>query len=80
MKKNLYHVKNVTMSFNCINCDILEKNEQGLLKHQKSKLCLKYKNITFTCNLCHFQTKGIKNIRNHIDKLCKKQVIIDSIK
>lgn len=49
----------------------LEKfDTNDLLKiHIKtSKLCLKYKDILFTCKKCNFSTVGIKNIEDHKTK------------
>ena len=52
---------------NCEYC--LEKfdSEENIKEHQKvSKYCIKYKDISFTCLKCNFNTIGIKNIEKHI--------------
>ena len=52
---------------NCEYC--LEKfdSEENIKEHQKvSKYCMKYKDISFTCLKCNFNTIGIKNIEKHI--------------
>ena len=52
---------------NCEYC--LEKfdSEENIKEHQKiSKYCMKYKDVSFTCLKCNFNTIGIKNIEKHI--------------
>lgn len=51
---------------NCKYC--LEKfdSEEKIIEHQtSSKYCIKYKDISFTCLKCNFNTVGIKNIEKH---------------
>ena len=51
----------------CQFCLLKCENSSVLKKHQStSKLCMKYKNISFICNNCNFKTVGIKNIQDHI--------------
>ena len=51
----------------CQYCLLKFEEVSVLKKHQlTSKLCIKYKNISFVCNICNFKTVGIKNIENHM--------------
>lgn len=51
----------------CEYCLLRFENTTNLKKHHStSKNCAKYKNVSFTCNICNFKTIGIKNIETHI--------------
>ena len=49
----------------CEHCDTDYKTVQKYNYHQKVKWCSKYKNITFTCELCSYSCKSIKQIEKH---------------
>ena len=49
----------------CKHCDTDYKTVQKYNYHQKVKWCSNYKNITFTCGLCSFSCKSIKQIEKH---------------
>ena len=52
---------------NCDKCGYYCKSAKYLLKHQKAaKYCAKYQYIIFFCKRCNFNTKGIKNIEEHL--------------
>jgi hypothetical protein len=43
------------------------RDKSSLINHQnKTQYCQKYKDVNFTCERCGFNTKGIKNIDNHL--------------
>jgi len=49
----------------CKYCDTEYETVQKYNYHQKVKWCSKYKNITFTCELCSYSCKSIKQIEKH---------------
>ena len=49
----------------CKHCDTDYTTVQKYNYHQKVKWCSKYKNITFTCELCSYSSKNIKEIEKH---------------
>ena len=54
----------------CSDCDSSFKDSRGLRQHQKkTRSCQKYKNILFVCQICQYQTQGLKNMDEHI-KIC----------
>jgi len=60
----------------CSDCNSSFKDANCLLQHQKkTRLCQKYKNILFTCQICQYQTRGLKTIDNHL-KICTEDIPI----
>ena len=49
----------------CKHCDTDYETVQKYKYHQKVKWCSKYKDITFTCGLCSYSCKNIKEIEKH---------------
>jgi len=60
----------------CKHCDTDYETVQKYNYHQKVKWCSKYKDITFTCELCLYNCKSIKQIEKHN---CGKEIQQESI-
>ena len=63
----------------CGDCNSSFKDAKGLIQHQKkTRICQKYKNILFTCQICQYQTHGLRSIDEHL-KICTEDTPIPSI-
>lgn len=57
------------MAIECEKCGSFFKTAKLLAKHQKiSKQCHQYQDIIFVCKRCNFHTKGINNIKTHLEE------------
>ena len=50
------------------------------IHYSKALYCTKYKNVLFSCQLCGFDTKGIRNIENHTKNCTDEKIEINTDK